>query len=43
MKIDEQIKSNDLKIENLGNDPEIINLMKANDELRSEKKQLNAS
>jgi hypothetical protein len=43
MKIDEQIKSNDLKIENLGNDPEIIQLMKANDELRSEKKQLNAS
>ena len=32
-----------LKIENLGNDPEIISLMKANDELRSEKKQLSAS
>ncbi len=43
MKIDEQIRMNDSKIENLGNDPEIINLMKANDELRGEKKQLNAS
>lgn len=43
MKIDEQIRINDSKIENLGNDPEIINLMKANDELRGEKKQLNAS
>lgn len=40
MKIDEQIKRNDSKIENLGNDPEIINLMKANEELRNEKKQL---
>ena len=43
MKIDDQIKSNDLKIENLGNDPEIINLMKANDELRNEKKQFKVS
>ena len=43
MKIDEQIRINDSKIENLGNDPEIINLMKANNELRGEKKQLNAS
>lgn len=40
MKIDEQIVSNDSKIENLGNDPEVINLMKANEELRNEKKQL---
>ncbi len=40
MKIDEQIKANNLKIENLGNDPEVINLMKANKELSNEKKQL---
>jgi DNA primase len=40
MKIDEQIKANNLKIENLGSDPEVINLMKANKELSNEKKQL---
>ncbi len=40
IKIDEQIKKNDQKIENLGDDPEILNLMKANDELRQEKKDL---
>lgn len=43
MKIDEQIKANDFKIENLGNDPEVINLMKANDELRIEKRKLQVS
>lgn len=43
IKIDEQIKSNNIKIENLGNDPEVISLMKANEELRSEKKELSSS
>ncbi len=37
IKIDEQIRANDNKIENLGNDPEVINLMKENDDLRKEK------
>lgn len=36
IKIEEQINSNNVKIQNLGNDPEVINLMKANDELRKE-------
>jgi hypothetical protein len=40
VKIDEQIKTNENKIEKLGNDPEVINLMKANDDLRKEKKEL---
>ncbi|MBK7104744.1 MAG: DNA primase [Ignavibacteriae bacterium] len=40
IKIDEQIKLNDMKIENLGNDPEVINIMKENDELRKEKTSL---
>jgi hypothetical protein len=40
MKIDSQIKKNDKKIEILGNDPEILNLMKANEELRTEKRLL---
>ena len=40
LKIDYQIKINDKKIENLGNDPEIIELMKSNDELRKKKKSL---
>jgi len=43
VKIDEQIKANDIKIENLGSDPEVRNLMKTNDELRKEKHQLNGS
>ncbi|MCB0750688.1 MAG: toprim domain-containing protein, partial [Ignavibacteriae bacterium] len=30
IKIDEQIKANDKKIENLGSDPEVLNLMKEN-------------
>jgi len=37
LKIDEQIISNDNKIENLGNSPEVLELMKINDELRKEK------
>ncbi|MCB0732282.1 MAG: DNA primase [Ignavibacteriae bacterium] len=41
IKIDEQIKANEIKIENLGNDPEVLQLMKTNDELRKEKKELN--
>ena len=40
LKIDNQIKFNDKKIENLGNDPEVIELMKSNDELRRKKKSL---
>lgn len=40
IKIDEQIKANEIKIENLGNDPEVLQLMKTNDELRKEKKSL---
>ena len=40
IKINEQIKTNDQKIVNLGDDPEVLNLMKANDELRQEKKDL---
>ena len=40
IKIDEQIKANDKKIENLGSDPEVLNLMKENDELRKEKTNL---
>ncbi len=43
LKIDEQIKKNNLKIENLGDAPEVINLMKANEELRNEKRQLNSA
>lgn len=42
IKIDEQIKKNNLKIENLGDASEVINLMKANEELRNEKRQLNS-
>ncbi|MFZ1292334.1 MAG: DNA primase [Melioribacteraceae bacterium] len=37
IKIEEQIKLNDMKIERLGSDPEVINIMKENDELRKEK------
>ncbi len=37
LKIDEQIIENNNKIENLGDDPAIIELMKLNDELRKEK------
>ncbi len=37
IKIEEQIKANTVKIQNLGDDPEVMNLMKANDELRKEK------
>ena len=37
LKIDEQINSNDNKIENLGNSSEVLELMKINDELRKEK------
>ena len=37
LKIDEQIIENNTKIENLGDDPAIIELMKLNDELRKEK------
>ncbi|MCB0746678.1 MAG: DNA primase [Ignavibacteriae bacterium] len=40
IKIDEQIKANDNKIGNLGSDPEVLNLMKENDELRKEKTNL---
>jgi hypothetical protein len=40
LKIDNQIKNNDQQIETLGNDPEVINLMKLNDNLRNEKKLL---
>ena len=40
LKIDNEIKNNDRKIEILGNDPEVLNLMKANEELRGEKKLL---
>jgi DNA primase len=43
LKIDEQIKKNNFKIENLGDTPEVINLMKANEELRNEKRQLNSA
>ena len=43
LKIDAQIKKNNLKIENLGDAPEVINLMKANEELRNEKRQLNSA
>jgi DNA primase len=43
LKIDEQIKKNNLKIENLGDAPEVINLMKANEELRNEKRQFNSA
>ena len=38
LKIDNQIKKNDQKIEVLGNDPEVLDLMKENEELRKEKK-----
>ena len=37
IKIDEQIKLNDIKIEKLGNNPEVIKIMRENDELRKEK------
>lgn len=37
LKIDEQIKSNEIKILNLADDKEVIELMKTNDELRKEK------
>ncbi len=37
LKIDEQIIENNSKIENLGEDPAVIELMKLNDELRKEK------
>jgi len=40
LKIDEQILSNDNKIENLGNSSEVLELMKINDELRKEKTNL---
>ncbi|MCP5064625.1 MAG: DNA primase [Ignavibacteriae bacterium] len=40
LKIDEQILSNDKKIENLGNSSEVLELMKINDELRKEKTNL---
>lgn len=43
VKIDEQIKINDLKIEKLGDNPEVITLMKLNDELRNEKKNIRLS
>ena len=38
LKIDNQIKNNDRRIETLGNDPEVVELMKSNDELRKKKK-----
>ena len=38
LKIDNMIKDNDRRIEALGNDPEVLELMKSNDELRKKKK-----
>ncbi len=41
IKIDEQIYINNKKIENIDNDEDLIELMKLNEELQKEKKQLN--